>query len=310
MRRFLVLLGIVSAGVLSQGAMWIGCSRPDPPPRPAQLTQARVADDLYVIKGGGGNTAVFVTDAGVVLVDTKLPGNGRGILEQVKGLTDRPITTIINTHTHADHVGGNAFLAVADVVAHENTRAHMLAFAERTGVSEPHSTPTRTFRDHLVVTSGTQKIELHYFGPGHTDGDIVVVFPSARTAHSGDLFVDQSLPVIDGGHGGNALAFAETLTTAHGRIAGVDQVITGHGDVLTWKDFGEYAAFNRHLSEWAKQQWGERVSDEEAAARFRLPPAFSHYRVPEWRLRQHLALIYDELQRPPVPPYRWWGGVE
>lgn len=309
MRRILVLLGLVAAGLVSQGAMWIGCSRPEPPPRPAQLTLEPVADDLYLIRGGGGNTAVLVTDAGVVLVDTKLPGNGRGLLEQVKLVTDKPITTIINTHTHADHVGGNSFLAVADVVAHENTLARMVAFGERAGMTEPHSTPTRTFRDRLVLSIGAHDIELHYFGRGHTDGDVVVVFPSARVAHSGDLFAEQMLPVIDSDNGGSALALSKTLASAYEQISGVTKVITGHGDVLAWKDLGEYAAFNKHLSEWAKHQWRAGASDEDAAARFLLPPAFSHYRVPAWRLRQHMASIFDELQKPGVPPRRWWGGV-
>lgn len=308
-KRFLALAGIVTAGVLSQGAMWIGCPPPAAPPRLDPLALERVAENLYVIKGGGGNTAALVTEAGVLLVDTKLPGYGRGILEQLRTVTDKPVTTIVNTHSHADHVGGNSFLAAADIVAHENTRAHMLEFADRTGVSEPHSAATRTFRDRLVVTSGTQNIELHYFGSGHTDGDVLVVFPALRIVHSGDLFADQTLPVIDASLGGSALALADTLTSAYKRLADVDTVITGHGAVVPWKAFGEYAAFNTHLADWAKPQWAEGVSDEQAAARFQLPPAFSHYRVPQWRLRQHLALIFDELRKPAEPPRRWRGGV-
>lgn len=309
MKRFLVLVGIVAAGVLSQGAMWIGCPPPAAPSRLEPLTLERVTENLYVIRGGGGNTAALVTEAGVVLVDTKLPGYGRGILEQLRTVTDKAVTTIVNTHTHADHVGGNAFMAVSDVVAHENTRAHMLEFADRTGVLEPHSVPTRTFRDRLVVTSGTQNIELHYFGPGHTNGDVLVVFPALRIVHAGDLFADQSLPVIDAERGGSALALAETLTSAYKRLADVDTVITGHGAVMPWKAFGEYAAFNAHLAEWTKQQWADRVSDEQAAAQFPVPPAFSHYRVQRWRLRQHVERIFDELQKPAAPPRRWWGGA-
>ena len=79
-----------------------------------------------MLRNGGGNTAVFITEKGVVLVDTKNPGWGRAILDKVKTLTDKPVTMIINTHTHGDHVGSNeAFSPTVEFVAHENTKANM-----------------------------------------------------------------------------------------------------------------------------------------------------------------------------------------
>src|SRR4051812_17229038 len=69
----------------------------------------KVAENLYMIPGAGGNTAVYVADNGVVLVDTKNPNNGQGILDQVKTVTSKPVTHIINTHTHGDHTGSNLF---------------------------------------------------------------------------------------------------------------------------------------------------------------------------------------------------------
>ena len=85
-----------------------------------------VRDNLYAIPGAGGNTTVFVTQHGVVLVDTRLPNNGEAILNQVRGVTDKPVTMIINTHSHPDHIGSNEYFpASVDVVAHENTRKSM-----------------------------------------------------------------------------------------------------------------------------------------------------------------------------------------
>src|SRR5262249_57829501 len=80
-----------------------------------------VRDNLYVIPGAGGNTTVFVTAVGVVLVDTKLPNNGEAILNQVRTVTDKPVTMIVNTHSHPDHIGSNAYFPSVDVVAHDNT---------------------------------------------------------------------------------------------------------------------------------------------------------------------------------------------
>jgi glyoxylase-like metal-dependent hydrolase (beta-lactamase superfamily II) len=97
------------------------------PPSASSIHVERVRDNLYVLIGGGGNTAVFITASGVVLVDTKLPGWGRPILEKLKDITDKPVTTIINTHSHFDHVSGSvefpATRTTAAVVSHTQTRS-------------------------------------------------------------------------------------------------------------------------------------------------------------------------------------------
>ena len=86
----------------------------------------KLRDNLFMLKGGGGNTAVFIRADGVIVVDTKNPGWGQPILDKIKELTPKPVTTIINTHTHGDHVSGNVeFPATVDVVTQENTKANM-----------------------------------------------------------------------------------------------------------------------------------------------------------------------------------------
>ena len=99
---------------------------------PKVVVEEKLKDNLWVLRSapggpnGGGNTAVFVTSDGVVVVDTKLPGWGQPILTKIKQLTQKPITTIINTHTHGDHVSGNVeFPATVDVVVHDNTKVNM-----------------------------------------------------------------------------------------------------------------------------------------------------------------------------------------
>ena len=97
-------------------------SRRPPQPSVDNITVEKVKDNLFVLRGGGGNTAVFVTAKGVTLVDTKNPGWGQPLLDKVKTLTDKPVTTVINTHVHYDHVSGNvAMPATAEIVAHANT---------------------------------------------------------------------------------------------------------------------------------------------------------------------------------------------
>src|SRR5262245_34907027 len=102
MKRLAALIGLALVGALS-----LAVARPVQQ-QPASLEIQKVKDNLYVIAGGSGNTAAFITQKGVVLVDTKLPGNGPGILEKVKSVTQNPVTMVINTHTHGDHNGSNS----------------------------------------------------------------------------------------------------------------------------------------------------------------------------------------------------------
>src|SRR5438045_8776672 len=110
----IVLAALAVAGAAAQQ------QRPRIPPTGAIR---KVRDNLYVIPGAGGNTTVFVTQGGVVLVDTKLPNTGEALLTQVRSVTDKPVSTIVNTHSHPDHVGSNEYFhASADVVPHEDKR--------------------------------------------------------------------------------------------------------------------------------------------------------------------------------------------
>ena len=147
-------------------------------------------DNLWVIRGGGGNTAVFVTATGVTLVDTKSPGWGQPLLDKIKTVTDKPVTTVINTHTHYDHVSGNVTCPRrVEIIAHENTAKRMPLFSTVTGRGETENVfkanpgkglPKRTFKDKLTIGSGADQINLYYFGPAHTGGDAFVEFAALR----------------------------------------------------------------------------------------------------------------------------------
>ena len=119
MKRGIVLGALVLVGVLSLG---VKAYQP-PADGPKVVEVEKLKDNLYVLRGGGGNTAVFLTASGVIVVDAKNPGWGKPILDKIKELTPKPVTTLINTHTHGDHVSGNVeFPATIDFVAQENAR--------------------------------------------------------------------------------------------------------------------------------------------------------------------------------------------
>ena len=251
----IVVVGLAVAGAAAQQ------QRPRIPPTG---TIKKVRDNLYVIPGAGGNTSVFVTQAGVVLVDTKLPNNGEAILNQVRRVTDKPVTMIINTHSHPDHIGSNEyFQASVDVLTHENTRKQMAANPRV--ASNQAAMPDRTFTDRMSLGSGDDRIELYYFGAGHTNGDAFIVFPARRAMAAGDIFAWKMAPLIDPMAGGSVLALPDTLEKAANGIPNVETVIEGHGDVNTWEGFRDYIQFNRALVDAAKAGIGQKTAEEIAA---------------------------------------------
>src|SRR4051795_6296772 len=230
MKRVVVLATVLMAGGLS---LAVAASQQ---PGANAATQAapkvveveKLRDNLFMLKGGGGNTAVFIGTTGVVVVDTKLPDWGRPVLEAIRKLTPKPVTTIINTHTHGDHVSGNVeFPASIDFIAQENTKANMEKmpiFKEHNGVGMAK----RTFKDKMTLGKGADQVDLYYFGRGHTNGDAWVVFPALRTVHSGDIFAGKSVPLIDEANGGSMMEIPGTLMKAYNGIKNVDAIINGH----------------------------------------------------------------------------------
>src|SRR5881296_2854348 len=188
MKRLIILVALLAAGALSIVAA--GYQQPSQglPAAALAATQIeKVKDNLYMITGAdptdrslfsGGNTGVFITDNGVVVVDTKLTGWGQVLLDRIKTVTNKPVTTIINTHTHGDHTGSNnMFPATVEIVAHENTKANMMKMDAFKG-EKAKFLPKRTYTDKLSLGSGKDRVDLYYFGPGHTNGDTFVVYPS------------------------------------------------------------------------------------------------------------------------------------
>jgi len=254
----IVVVGLAVAGVTAQGGRGGGGGLP-----PSGAIK-NVRGNLYVIPGAGGNTTVFVSTTGVVLVDTKLADNGAAIMTQVKTVTDKPVSMIINTHSHPDHMGSNSYFApTVEKVTHENTKKWMAA--DTRVASNVAVMPTRTFTDKMTFGRGRDRIDLYYFGAGHTDGDAFVVFPAVRAMAAGDIFAWKMAPLIDPAAGGSVVALPDTLEKAVKGIPNVDTVIEGHGDVNTWSGFREYTQFSRALLDAARAGMGKRSAEEIAA---------------------------------------------
>ena len=273
MKRVLVLGSLLVLGALSATAAQ------DTPSADALMVE-KVKPNLFVLRGGGGNTAAFITDAGVVLVDTKLPGWGQPLIQKLKTITSKPVTTIVNTHSHWDHASGNVeFPRNVEIVTHENTKTYLEQVNPVYNIYKGgRGLPTRTFRDSLTLGKGDERIELRYFGRAHTGGDAFVIFPALRIAHVGDVFPNKGLPTIDRNNGGTALAFPETLEKAAAALTGMDALINGHSDAQTTvADMKEYAAFVREFIDSARAAKKAGKTAAQFAAEWKTPAKFKGY---------------------------------
>jgi cyclase len=302
MKRAFVLTSLIAAAALSITVAGFqgrgrGAARPEGLLQQPQgaWQQGRVAtvdklrDNVYRILNTGSNCTAFITDAGVVLIESGYPGWGREILEKLKSVTDKPITMVINTHAHVDHAASNVELGPAEAisfVAHENAKANMskpdcsTLSGAGAGACTPFKgenakyLPKRTFKDKLSLKSGNLQMELSYYGRAHTSGDIVIEFPSMRLAHVGDLFAWQGVPRLMAEDGGSTIAFPETLRKAQAAIKNVDTIITGHTRVMTWQEWVDQREF---VTEYVRQvraahQAGKTV--DEAIASFKWSDKF------------------------------------
>lgn len=273
------------------------------------LTVDKLQDNLYVIRGGGGNTAVFITADGVTLVDTKIYGWGPHLIARIKEITTKPVMRIINTHTHYDHTEGNPdFPATVEVVTHENTAKLMPEMKIPYGItltdrnvfkdSKGRGLPKRTFTDQMTIGSGNDRVELRYFGRAHTSGDAFVIFPALRAMHTGDAFPNRGMPIMDINNGGSGLSYADTIAKA-ATVPNIDTVITGHNTtVVTMVDVQMYSEFIRDFVGFvrAARKGGQSVDD--VVNSWKVPERYlkaGYLQPPPNRLRPNVEVLWKEL---------------
>jgi glyoxylase-like metal-dependent hydrolase (beta-lactamase superfamily II) len=218
------------------------------------------------------------------------------ILDKVKSVTAKPITHIINTHTHGDHVGSNAFFApTVDIVVHENTAANMNRMEAFKDPTKKHGLPDRTFKDKLTVLSGNDAIDLHYFGAAHTSGDAFVVFRNLRVLHTGDAFPGPQLPIMDTNNGGSGVAYPGTLAKATAILANVDKVIPGHSGVTTPQALRDYTEFITTFVNTITAAVKSGKTAEQALAEYKPADKFASYATT--RGKANVDVIYKEVQK-------------
>ena len=305
MRRVAVLGMLAAMDALSMTV--VAFQQPAGQPAPMVVEADKLKDNLYVMKGGGGNSAVFITADGVTVVDTKLPGWGQPLLDKIKTVTSKPVTRIINTHTHFDHVSGNVeFPATVEVITHENTKTYMDQMNPVYGVQtgpQPNlfkqnggkGMPKRTFKDTMTIGQGADQIVLHYFGPAHTGGDAYVVFPSLRVMHVGDTMPTRDMPIMDKNNGGTAVGYSATIAKA-AAVRGVDTIINGHNATTTTPaDLKLYSEFIADFVKFAQDAKKSGKTVDDVVNSWKAPAKYTGYATPTpARLKADAQVAFDE----------------
>ena len=208
-----------------------------------KIRPVKVSEQIYMLKGSGGNIGLLVGKEGSLLVDNQFAPLSNKINGAIKTIDPGEIRFMINTHLHGDHSGGNENFKMmgATLVAHDQVRERMMKESVgRTGQVTParnnNAWPLITFWDKLNFHLNGEDIILHHFDRGHTDGDIIVQFKNANVIHTGDAYVRYGYPYIDLTNGGSVNGFINTLDKIILLIDDNTRVIPGHGELATKAD--------------------------------------------------------------------------
>lgn len=226
---------------------------------PPEMTLVEVQENIYTIRNmSAGNSTAIIGEEGVVLVDDKLQGDHDEIMELVREETDAPLLYVINTHMHPDHAGSNPGMQDlgATIVASENARRIMVQ-RDQPGL------PSIVLRDYMRIYLDDMPIDLHYFGRGHTNGDVVVHLPTEGVVLPGDLFAlyGPYRAVIDYSAGGSLRDWPRTLEAM--LELDFDTVIAGHSGVTDRENVEGYVDYLRRMGEMVREMNSQDRSREE-----------------------------------------------
>lgn len=215
---------------------------------PWKITMLR--NDVGIFTERGGTIAFLLSKDGTVVVDSQFPDQSKHLIDELKKKSEQPFKLLINTHHHGDHSGGNISFKglVEHVLAHENSKKNQENSARQNKSEDKQFYPDQTFTNTWCQKVGKEKICLHYFGAGHTNGDSFIHFQHANIVHCGDLVFNRRHPYVDRNAGANMRSWINVLDKALNKFnkktiyvfghAGTGYEVTGKADDL--KVFRDY----------------------------------------------------------------------
>jgi glyoxylase-like metal-dependent hydrolase (beta-lactamase superfamily II) len=256
----LVLLLLVTVPVAAQ----------QPDYSKVQIKATKVAGNVYVLEGAGGNIGVSVGADGILIVDDQFAPLADKIRAALQTLNPGKLRFILNTHFHGDHAGGNvAFGPEAPIIAHYNVRKRLSTdqyskvFKQTTPAAPKEALPVITFNQSLTVHFNGEEIRAIHFPQGHTDGDSVIFFTTSNVVHLGDDFFAGRFPFVDLDSGGSVEGLTKNIGELIGKIPAEAKLIPGHGPVSTLDDLKAYHRMLVETTNIVRQKIAAKKSLEE-----------------------------------------------
>lgn len=240
---------VVPLAVLLVAAVPLGAEDPDP--SKVEIKVEKAGGSVYMLTGAGGNIAVSIGEDGTVVVDDEFASLVPKIQSAIKGLSDKPVRFLLNTHWHGDHTGGNAaFSRSTTVIAQDNVRkrlaeGHPGVLGRKIEPAPKEALPVITFDSSLTVHLNGEDVRALHFARGHTDGDSVIYFTRSNVVHMGDDFVTYGFPFVDVASGGSFSGMIENAEKAVAALPDDVKVIPGHGPLSTKADVKKFTAMLR-----------------------------------------------------------------
>ncbi|HKB64487.1 MAG TPA: MBL fold metallo-hydrolase [Pyrinomonadaceae bacterium] len=201
-----------------------------------EIKATKVAGNVYMLEGSGGNIGVSVGPDGILIVDDQFAPLADKIKAALKTLGDGKLKFVLNTHYHGDHTGGNiAFGADAPIIAQTNVRKRLSEeqksklFNRTTPASPKEALPVITFDNAVSVFFNGEEIKVIHFPHGHTDGDSVIFFTGSNVVHMGDDFFNGRFPVVDLEAGGDVEGMTKNIGDILSKLPAGVKIIPGHG---------------------------------------------------------------------------------
>ena len=209
-----------------------------------------LTDDIGVFTEKGGTILFYIAKKDIVVVDAQFPDSAQHLIDELKKRSENPFKLLINTHHHGDHTAGNIAFKdlVPHVLAHANSLVNQKNVAIKNKSEDKQLYPDQTFTDTWTDKIGKEKISLHYFGAGHTNGDAMIHLEHANIVHMGDLVFNRRHPFVDKSAGADMGSWIKVLDKAVATFDKKTQFVCGHSgegyDIVIapadLKAFGDY----------------------------------------------------------------------
>ena len=258
-----------------------------------------LTDDIGIFTEKGGTIMFYLSNEGMVVVDTQFPDSVQHLIDELKKKSEKPFRLVINTHHHGDHTAGNfAFKGlVPHVLAHANSKINQQNTAIKQKSEDKQLYPDQTYTDTWCEKIGKEEICMHYFGAGHTNGDSFVHFKKANIIHLGDLVFNRRHPYVDKNAGADMANWIKVLDKATSTFSKKTQYVCGHsGDgyntILKADDLKAFGDYLGNVLKFTEAEIKAGKIKEEILKATEIPGS------PEWKgggIERPLTAAYTEL---------------